>query len=95
MCAMWESYEQEKLLSSLLGLSCSRTWCSPIWSLQNYMFWKLFLSIWVSVLPWLLERNSVTKSGCNMLEPQKGDLRRGVGTLIQEFLAPVSLQCCL
>lgn len=47
---MLESYEQEKLLPSVLGLSHSRRWYSPIWSLQNYMFWKPLLAIWVSAL---------------------------------------------
>jgi len=34
-------------------------------------FWP-FVSL---LLPWLLERNTVTEGGCNMPQPQEGDLR--------------------
>lgn len=58
-------------------------------------FGSLFWPFGCLLLPWPLERNSVTEGGSNALQPQEGDLKRGAGTLTQDFLAPVSLQCCL
>lgn len=88
---MLESQEQENLLGRMLGSKSSAKQCSSIWVLQNLEVFSGALCL--QSCPGL--KNSVTGCGCNVLQPQEGDLKRGSGTLTQDCLTHISLQSCL